>query len=228
MNLHPIKKINVVEQVFDQMQGLLIEGAWHSGDRLPSENELSATFGVSRMTVRQAMQKLKALGLIETRSGSGSFVRELSPEDSLNELIPVLYIGDPSQIHVFQFREMIDSESVRIATPLTDESCFRKMEDTLDKMTAASYDDNREAFSKYDLRFHMTIVKQTGNPMIIKAYEILLNILKESMLSVIEKMKFAPALDYHGRILRAMKKRDSPLAAQLMRDHIRQNYSYFE
>jgi len=228
MNLHPIQKINVVEQVFDQMQGLLIEGAWHPGDRLPSENDLASTFGVSRMTVRQAMQKLKALGLIETRSGSGSFVRELSPGDSLNELIPVLYIGDPSQIHIFQFREMIDSESVRIATPLADDACLQKLEDTLFKMMAASEADDRRAFSKYDLKFHTTIVKQTGNPMMIRAYEILLNILKESMLSVIEKMKFTPALDYHGRILKAIKNNDPSKAAELMRDHIRQNYPYFE
>ncbi len=227
MNINPIQKTNAVEQVFDQLQGLLIEGTWSSGDKLPSENELADAFGVSRMTIRQAMQKLKALGLIETHTGSGSFVREMYPEDSLNELIPLMYIGKPSQTHVFQFREMIDSESVRIATPLADEKNLSKLEDMLRKMEKASAEDNAEAFSNYDLKFHMTIVKMTDNPMIIKAYKILLNVLTESMASVIDKMKYKPALDYHRRIIEAMKKRDEVLAEQLMHEHIRQNYTYF-
>ncbi|MBO4377214.1 MAG: FadR family transcriptional regulator [Lachnospiraceae bacterium] len=228
MNIQPIQKINAVEQVFEQMQNLLIEGTWRSGDKLPSENELSETFGVSRMTIRQAMQKLKALGLIETRTGSGSYVREVSPEDSLNDLIPLMYIGKPSQMHVFQFREMIDSESVRIATPLMDDRSLDQLEEMLGKMKKAAEEDNGKSFSHYDLKFHTYIVSMSGNPMLIKAYEILLNVLKESMNSVIEKMKYKPALDYHKKILDAMKKKDADLAEKTMREHIRQNYAYFK
>ena len=228
MNISPIKKINAVEQVFEQMKSLLIDGTWRSGDKLPSENELSDAFGVSRMTIRQAMQKLKALGLLETRIGSGSYVREPSPEDSLNDLIPLMYIGSPSQLHVFQFREMIDSESVRIATPIASDKHIERLENILEQMKKASKEDNKEAFSNYDFKFHMTIVKLTENPMIIKAYEILLNVLTDSMDSVIEKMKYKPALDFHKRIIDAIKARDEVLAEQLMHEHIKHNYSYFE
>ena len=227
MNINPIQKINAVEQVFEQMQGLLIDGTWRQGDKLPSENELADAFGVSRMTIRQAMQKLKALGLIETRTGSGSFVREPSPEDSLNELIPLMYIGNPSQLHVFQFREMIDSESVRIATLKANPKQLKQLELILEQMKKASVGNDREAFSNYDLKFHMKIVKLTDNPLIIKAYDILLNVLTESMDSVIEKMKYSPALDYHRRILDAMNSKDEILAEQIMHEHIKQNYSYF-
>ncbi|MCR4657875.1 MAG: FadR family transcriptional regulator [Lachnospiraceae bacterium] len=228
MKIHPIQKINAVEQVFEQMQELLIDGTWKAGDKLPSENELSATFGVSRMTIRQSMQKLKALGLIETRTGSGSYVKELNPGDSLNELIPLMYIGKPSQMHVFQFREMIESESVRIATPLADEKSLNRLEELFKRMKKASEEDNSRAFSQQDLKYHMTIVNLTGNPMIIRAYEILGTVLKESMVSVIEKMKYTPALGYHRKILDAMKEKDEVLAEKLMREHIRQNYQYFE
>ncbi len=95
-------------------------------------------------------------------------------------------------------------------------------------MKKASVEDNVKAFSQYDLKFHMAIVKMTGNPMMIKAYEILLHVLTESMDYVIEKMKYKPALDYHRKILDAMKNRDEVLAVKLMREHIRQNYAYFE
>ena len=63
MGIVPIKKVNVGQMVFDQMQELLIRGEWKPGDRLPSENELAEMFNVSRITIRQALQKLSVLGL---------------------------------------------------------------------------------------------------------------------------------------------------------------------
>lgn len=227
MKINPIQKINAVEQVFDQLQNLLINGTWGPGDKLPSENELADSFGVSRMTIRQAMQKLKALGLIETRTGSGSYVREVSVEDSLNNLIPLMYIGAPSQTHVFQFREMIDSESVRLATKNATDEDLLKLESIIDKMQQAADEDNTKKFSNYDLKYHIYIVSMTKNPMIIKAYDILHSVLTESMNSVIDKMKYKPALEYHKKILDAMKEKNEILAEQLMHEHIKQNYNYF-
>ncbi len=227
MEIQPIKKINVVEQVFDQMQTLLIEGEWKSGDKLPSENELADTFGVSRMTIRQVMQKLKALGLIETRTGSGSFVREVTADDSLQDLIPLMYIGGTTQLQVFQFREMIDSESVRLATVLVTEGDLKKLDVILEQMKTDAAQDDAAAFSRHDLKFHSKIVALTDNPLMIKTYQILLPVLSESMQSVIDKMKYAPALDYHARILDAMREKDAGKAEQIMREHIRENYPYF-
>lgn len=227
MEIQPIKKINVVEQVFDQMQTLLIEGEWKSGDKIPSENELAETFGVSRMTIRQAMQKLKALGLIETRTGSGSYVREVTADDSLQDLIPLMYIGGTTQLQVFQFREMIDSESVRIATAQVTKEDLKKLDAILEQMRTDAAKDDAAAFSRHDLKFHSKIVALTDNPLMIKTYQILLPVLSDSMQSVIEKMKYAPALDYHSRILDAMKEKDAGKAEQIMREHIRENYTYF-
>ncbi|MBQ7725468.1 MAG: FCD domain-containing protein, partial [Lachnospiraceae bacterium] len=76
--------------------------------------------------------------------------------------------------------------------------------------------------------YHMAIVKMTENPMMIKAYDILRNVLKDSMISVIEKMKYKPALCFHRKILDAMKKKDAELAEKLMHEHIGQNYKYFK
>lgn len=228
MQITPIQKVNAVEQVFDQMQQLLIEGVWKTGEKIPSENELCETFGVSRITIRQAMQKLKALGLIETRTGSGSYVRKVELDDTLQDLVPLMYIGDISQQQVFQFREMIDSQSIRFAAPIATSEDVDRLSFLLDKMRKAADESKGELFSRYDLEFHMEIVKMTGNPLIIRTNQILLHVLSESMNSVVEKMRFAPGLDYHARILEAMRAHDAMQAEKLMREHIRQNYQYFE
>ncbi len=98
----------------------------------------------------------------------------------------------------------------------------------ISKMKKAAEEDNLRSFSKYDLKYHVIIVSMTENPMIIRAYDILKSVLRESMISVIEKMKYEPALDFHQRILDAMRSGDPVLAEALMREHIRQNYAYFE
>ncbi len=228
MQITPIQKVNVVEEIFEQLESMLIEGTWKPGDKIPSENELSETFGVSRMTVRQALQKMKALGLIETRSGSGSYVRQVNPDDSLQDLVPLMVLGDTSQQQVFQFREIIDAESIRIATPIATTEDLSRLEELLGKMKQSADNGDGEKFSEYDLKFHMGIVEITGNPLIIRTNQILQAVLAESMNSVIEKMRFAPGLDYHEKILNAMKDKDAHLAEKLMREHIRQNYHYFE
>ena len=72
-----IKTINrqsASDQVYRQMKHLIDTRAWPPGYKIPSENELAKQFGVSRMTIRAATQRLKAFGLLSIRSGSGSYV----------------------------------------------------------------------------------------------------------------------------------------------------------
>ena len=75
MALSEVKKTNIGEQVYHQMKNQILNGDWKPGDKIPSENQLMALFGVSRGTVRQAVQKLGGEGLIFTRHGEGSFVQ---------------------------------------------------------------------------------------------------------------------------------------------------------
>ena len=74
MAIQKISRASIGDQVYQQMKDQIVNGEWKAGDRLPSENELAEQFGVSRVTVRGALQKLAALGLIETKLGDGSYV----------------------------------------------------------------------------------------------------------------------------------------------------------
>jgi len=63
-------------RIADHVVGRIVSGEWQPGDRIPSENDLVATFGVSRMTVHHALRDLTARGFLVRRSGSGTFVAE--------------------------------------------------------------------------------------------------------------------------------------------------------
>ncbi|MCC8026300.1 MAG: FadR family transcriptional regulator [Clostridium sp.] len=228
MEIKPIQKVHVGEQVFQQMKRMLILGEWMPGDKLPSENELASLFNVSRITVRQALQKLIALNLIETRLGEGSFVRTLEVEQSLDRLMPTMYLGEKTNIQVFEFRELMDVESVRLATKRRTDEDLERMNDIISHMKKAARDNDSHEFAKLDLEFHFEIGRITGNPLIIKTNAILKDILEVSMDDVIDRMGYKSAIEYHSRILEAIKLQDSELAMKLMREHIEKNIDYFE
>ena len=115
MGIKPIKKVRVGEQVFRQMKGLLISGEWRPGDKLPSETELAEQFGISRITVRQALQRLSALNLIETRLGEGSFVKTVEIDQPLDNLISIAYLGTKTQSQVLEFRTILEVASAGLA-----------------------------------------------------------------------------------------------------------------
>ena len=66
--IEPIEKKNVAELVFQKMLNMIIEGTWKQGEMIPSENELREAFSVSRDTVRQAVHRLSALGILRSLS----------------------------------------------------------------------------------------------------------------------------------------------------------------
>nr|WP_230383514.1 FadR/GntR family transcriptional regulator [Paracoccus shanxieyensis] len=70
----PIARKNAAEVVFEDLRGSILSGQVPVGSRLPSEEKLARTYGVSRPIIREAMRSLQTLGLTRSRSGSGSFV----------------------------------------------------------------------------------------------------------------------------------------------------------
>ena len=115
MAIKKVVKSSVSQQVFDQLREQILAGDWKPGDKLPSENELAAQFGVSRVTVRNALQKLSGLGLLETHFGEGSFVRGAGAEAALNQLVPLLYLGRETLRDILTFRRMLDGPICDIA-----------------------------------------------------------------------------------------------------------------
>lgn len=76
-------KLPVYLKIHDQIKSEIEEGKWHVGDRLPSERELSETFSVSRMTLRQAIQTLADEGILERKIGSGTYVARKKVQETM-------------------------------------------------------------------------------------------------------------------------------------------------
>lgn len=225
MGIKPIRKVNVSEQVFEQLKNLLLRGEWMPGEKMPSENELAQMFEVSRITVRQALQKLNVLGMVETRLGEGSFVRESDPGDSMNALLPTMMFNQASLYQVEEFREIVEVDSVKLAVLRAEQEdivqlrkIYRKMQQSVGKP--------RE-FGAADLEFHMKLGQMTQNALVVKTQDILYSTLLEARDDIVERMGYEPGLYYHAQLLEAIEQRDSRRARQIMKEHLRYNKNFF-
>jgi GntR family transcriptional repressor for pyruvate dehydrogenase complex len=77
-NINKVGVKKVTDAIYEKLMQKVSTSEWPSGYRLPSENELARLFAVSRNSVRSALQRLNTLGIIESRNGDGTFVRNSS------------------------------------------------------------------------------------------------------------------------------------------------------
>jgi GntR family transcriptional repressor for pyruvate dehydrogenase complex len=131
------------------------------GDKLPTEGEIVRAWGVSRTVVREALSKLQASGLVETRHGIGTFV--LEPQSK-----PV-FIIDPAEIAaavdvmaVLELRISLETETAGLAAQRRTDAQLAELRGALDELEARSEGKGGDTVDA-DLRFHMVIAAATGN-----------------------------------------------------------------
>ena len=113
--IKPIEKKNISEQVLEQITDNIVKQQWPAGAKLPSENDLAQMFKVSRVSVRTALHKLIALGILEVRNGEGTFVRRADAGVYLNSLIPTLVLEPHDILELLEFRRGIEMLSCELA-----------------------------------------------------------------------------------------------------------------
>ncbi len=161
--LEPVKLRSGGEHVADRLVTAIALGEFVPGQRLPSERELAATLGVSRTTVREAIQRLAALGYVEVRRGrtGGAYVLEgMGPE--ANDMIRRTLLPEWSNLErVLDFRQLIEP-LIRTAAERIAPDDAGGIRAALEGYLAAGGD--REASRAADEAVHAAIAKATGNP----------------------------------------------------------------
>jgi GntR family transcriptional repressor for pyruvate dehydrogenase complex len=221
--IKPVTKINISEEVFLQMKQLIIEREWKSGDKLPSEIELCKNFDVSRATVRNALQKLVALDLIETRLGEGSYVKMVDDIAIFNRLMPIAYFEESFDT-ILEFRREIESGTCAIAVEKADERDISELRMMLKQME--DLQDDLEKLAIADLDFHYKIAQISRNALIIKTYEIIADIYSSHMKRIVKNMGGEIGMLYHKKIVDDIEAGDVDKARNDMRKHIEMNQDF--
>lgn len=227
----PVAKAATHELVLDRIQEQIRAGRLRSGDRLPSERELSGALGVSRVAVREAIGVLKALGVARTSTGSGpeagTFLHA-APADALTRLIELHVLLASVDTHdVVSARVALERESARLAAQQAREVDWARMREHLDAMADVGV--SVADFNEHDTGFHVAIARASGNPLVTEMTTALRHAMRLTLLTrlsaVADFRSTQQALcGEHSGIFAALQQGDGPLAADLIEAHIRDFY----
>lgn len=220
-----ISKAQVQSQVYDQCKEFIIDGVWKTGDKLPSENQLCELFDVSRVSVRSAIQSLQAQGFIEIKRGEGSFVRNFSISDTLDILVPVLSLSENDISSVLEFRVMFEPALIPYAIDNVTDEDIDKLEEIYDEMSKKASD--LDKYAELDKDFHLYILKMSGNQVVFKICQVLMEVFRSAWRVVSNKLGASFGLICHRKIIDAIKAKDKELATICVYEHVKDIYIQF-
>lgn len=164
-----VEKTTAGEQVYQNLRENIVERHWKVGEKLPPETELAALYGVNRLTVRMALQRLNAIGLVETRIGDGTYVKEFDFSDYIGA-VQDLYSNPSLMDDVCEFRKLLELECARLAMDRATEREFQELEqicsdyEALKKNTITPVTEERlKELTHYDVDFHEKICLMAHN-----------------------------------------------------------------
>lgn len=213
-----VKKTNITQTVIQYLKGNIDDGTWTMGDKIPSENELTKILGVSRASVRTAIQQFIAIGVMESFHGKGTFIRS-NNIDIFNHKVKITPNYDYSDIRkILEFRLIVEVQSMILALKNITKENLINLKYFLQGMKENV--GNSEQFVKYDMLFHLELGKATGN-------HIIENSLKDFFLQEMQNHKelneifgYKDGIYYHTLILDALENNNSKKAKELMKEHI--------
>jgi GntR family transcriptional regulator, transcriptional repressor for pyruvate dehydrogenase complex len=221
-------------ELTDRLAGEITGQRIAPGARLPTEQEMMATFGVSRTVVREAVAALRAEGLVETRQGVGAFVtRDVQRRPFRIE--PAEMRSIPDVLNVMELRTGVEIEAAGIAAERRTATARTRIERALQAFDAAVA--RGEAAVDEDFRFHQAIAEATRNPQFGRFLEFLGRFLipRQSVRVGLQRPQDLKSyLQHiqaeHRRIYEAIRDGDAAAAQRAMRRHLmgsRRRYQRF-
>lgn len=213
--------VGLADQVAEALSAEIRSGRLGAGDRLPTEAELVAQFGVSRTVVREAMSRLKSLGLVDSRQGSGVFVKRAG----FSPLNFDARFAESRQavIQIVEVRRALEAEVAGLAAQrrtAADVKRIRQAVAALDKAVRAGGDGVEE-----DVNYHRAIADAARNPFLIGTLDYLQQFLRGA--TRVTRANEARRADFmaqvrheHEAILRAIEAGDAARARQAAARHM--------
>jgi GntR family transcriptional repressor for pyruvate dehydrogenase complex len=213
-----------VSQVANQLEQDILSGKLATGDLLPSERELSASLGVSRSVVREALGRLTSLGLVKATHGSGTRVEAPHSKQVVMGYQRLLTRSD---------YRLEDLSAVRLPleTAIAAAAALRRTEEHLARLrrTQEILGDKNKSLEEHvraDLEFHTTLAEATGNPLFPVVLAPIQELLIQSRYRTLGRFGADLAHDHHASILDAIARRDSEDAIEAMQFHIEANMQH--
>jgi GntR family transcriptional regulator, transcriptional repressor for pyruvate dehydrogenase complex len=208
-------KQRLVDRVVQQITQLIMESKLEPGMKLPPEIKLAESIGVSRTVLREAMQILIAKGLVETRHGVGTVIRNGGNNQFQEQLTMLLHTKGLTLDHLHQVRSILEVEIAGIAAAQATDQEVDELTRIVDRLEASNGD------PMADVEFHRYLAQISHNPLLVMLLDSVGDILRQVRLSISRYpdllLKSVPD---HRLIMERVKARDVSGARQIMRIHL--------
>ena len=228
--LKPIKPKRISDQVFDQLRELIFRGEFKAGEKILTERELAEAFGVSRTSVRDAINRLVVMGLLDQKQGQGTFVR--SPESKEKSILATMVESQGASItDLLEVRMGLECNAAAMAASRAVEKDFQFMEKSIEEMQKEVK--SGRLGTEADASFHMAIAYATNNPLQVFIMKNFYDFLFTGIKVNLEGLYQIPSnvdtiLEQHTLIYQAIRKGNPEAAHQAMKQHIKFVYDFFE
>lgn len=221
MDVSPIQKASATAKVFEALHEMIATGRYKRGQMLPPQEELARQLGVSRNTLREAVNKLSAMGLLVSRQGVGTVVEPPSPAGYMSAL-GGQFLLDPLSVREFiEARICIERNVVRLAVARATPEDIAAAGKILERQRQAVRHGDGAEFTRQDMAFHLRLAEMSGNRVLQKFLETIHDMLQR----FIGEVSLLPgaiedALEFHGRVSAAIADGDADRAEREMILHL--------
>jgi DNA-binding FadR family transcriptional regulator len=211
----------LVEAISDYLMDAIIRGELRPGSKLPPDRKLGSLFGVGRSAIREALKALSALGIITILPSHGTFIASGSAGFLHLPLSWTFLIGENRLGHLIDVRNVLETESARLAAEKADIKSLNKLARIYEEMRRAFQKANFKDFLDLDIDFHLAIAVCSQNPIIselLTTSRRILSYISQSGMLTMEHLRNIYA--EHSNIYTAITARDPAMARQMMETHL--------
>ena len=200
MELKKPVRVSLSRQVLTAMESMIRSGKWKVGDRIPAEAELARAFSVSHNTIREALQSLIHMGMLEARPGDGTYVMA---SDRLKE----------SELpQILEARLALEKEIARLAAVKRTEEDLKELESALKDCHARVRPGIED-----DMLFHAAVARATHNPVLAELYNVVIRHVQENLEGLLQEKQYdAGAMKLHDDLLEAIRQREADTAENII------------
>jgi GntR family transcriptional repressor for pyruvate dehydrogenase complex len=205
-------------EALSRIRKLVEEGRFPPGSRLPAERKLAEQLHVGRPLVREAIKVLTTLGMLESRSGSGTYVKSVRSVDPFAADVPAEPKPDFGMLQLLEVQEIIEPRAAWLAATRAGEWELAEIESARQRLEM--HDRDWKLTPRLDMEFHKAVFRGAQNPML----QVIHDFVMERLLALqAATVHFTPALDRlrsdHRLIAEAILRRQADAAEQAMRNH---------
>ena len=219
MNFKVINKKSTLEIIIQQIKNQIKKGILKPGEKLPSERKLADQLGVSRASVREAIQALAFSGYLEVIQGKGTYILEMATQ--YDEIVNFFSeFSNYSLDYLMEARIMLEGEFARLAALNASQEEIDVIERVFNEIASSKV---LNTFFVKDLEFHLTIAKATHNPIMNGLMKIIGEMLYKETRKIIEISGDTRknTIETTRNLVQAIKQRNAEKAKELMSEHIR-------